>query len=255
MTGHVNGTNGFGGANGGCALVTGASRGIGAAAAAMLASDGWPVGLLCRSSRAEAEAVAESIVAGGGRATVLVGDVADPETPEEVFEAVEDELGPVRVLVNNAGITADGLAPRMADERWATVIQTNLSGAFRMTRRALGPMMRSRWGRIVCVGSIVGRRANPGQANYAAAKAGLEAMTRTVAAEVGRRGITVNTVSPGLIATDLTAGGVSAELAQAIPVRRAGTPEEVAACIRFLASEQASYVNGSTITVDGGLTA
>jgi 3-oxoacyl-[acyl-carrier protein] reductase len=253
VTGDVNGANG--GANGGCALVTGASRGIGAATATMLASDGWPVGLLCRSSRAEAEAVAKSIVAGGGRATVLVGDVADPETPDAVFEAIEGELGPVRVLVNNAGITADGLAPRMADERWATVIQTNLSGAFRMTRRALGPMMRSRWGRIVCVGSIVGRRANPGQANYAAAKAGLEAMTRTVAAEVGRRGITVNTVSPGLIDTNLTADGVSAELAHAIPVRRAGTPEEVAACIRFLASEQASYVNGSTITVDGGLTA
>ncbi len=143
----------------------------------------------------------------------------------------------------------------MSDQRWAAVIETNLSGAFRMTRRALGPMMRARWGRVVSVGSIVGRRANPGQANYAAAKAGLEAMTRTVAAEVGRRGITVNTVAPGLIETELTAGAVAPALSEAIPARRAGTPEEVAACIRFLASAEAAYVNGSTITVDGGLTA
>ena len=143
----------------------------------------------------------------------------------------------------------------MADESWTRVIDTNLSGAFRMTRRALGPMMRARWGRIVNVGSIVGRRANPGQANYAAAKAGLEAMTRTVAAEVGRRGITANAVAPGLIETRLTEGGVANGLAEAIPARRAGTPEEVAACIGFLASEEASYVNGTTLTVDGGLTA
>jgi len=243
-------------ANGrGCALVTGASRGIGAAAAMALASDGWPVGLLCRSSRADAEAIAGSIAEAGGRAVVILGDVADPATPDVAFSAIERDLGPVGVLVNNAGITADGLAPRMADERWASVIQTNLSGSFRMTRRALGPMLRARWGRIVSIGSIVGRRANPGQANYAAAKAGLEAMTRTVAAEVGSRGITVNTVAPGLIATDLTAAGVDGALAKAIPLRRPGTPEEVAACVRFLASEQASYVNGSTITVDGGLTA
>jgi len=242
-------------ANGGCALVTGASRGIGAATARALAGDGWPVALLCRSSRSAAEAVAESIVAAGGRATVLAADIADPGTPDAAFAAVESELGPVAVLVNNAGITIDGLAPRMTDERWATVIETNLSGAFRMTRRALGPMMRARWGRVVSVGSIVGRRANAGQANYAAAKAGLEAMARTVATEVGRRGITVNTVAPGLIETDLTAGGVAPALAAAIPARRAGTPEEVAACISFLASAEAGYVNGSTITVDGGLTA
>ena len=168
---------------------------------------------------------------------------------------MESEWGRVAVLVNNAGITADGLTPRMTDDRWTSVIDTNLAGSFRMTRRALGPMMRARWGRVICVGSIVGRRANVGQANYAAAKAGLEAMARTVAAEVGRRGITVNTVAPGLIDTELTGNGVAGSIADAIPAKRAGTPDEVAACIRFLASDGASYVNGSTLTVDGGLTA
>jgi len=239
----------------GCALVTGGSRGIGAATAMSLAVDGWPVGIVCRNSTDAAAVVVESIAGCGGEATVIVADVADPDAPEQIFDDLEDRWGSVAVLVNNAGITADGLAPRMSDERWSAVLATNLSGTFRMTRRALGPMMRSRWGRVVNVGSIVGRRANPGQANYAAAKAGLEAMSRTVAAEVARRGITVNTVAPGLIDTDLTEDGVGAALTDAIPSRRAGTPEEVAACISFLASEGASYVNGSTMTVDGGLTA
>ncbi len=237
------------------ALITGASRGIGAATAYALADAGWPVGVLCRSSKDRAEEVAASIVAGGGAAHVLVGDVADPATPERAFAELGGELGEVAVLVNNAGITADGLVPRMKDSSWDEVLETNLNGAFRMTRRALGPMMRARWGRIVNLASIVGRRANVGQANYAASKAGLIAMTATVAAEVGRRGITVNAVAPGLITTELTAEGVSDELKKAIPARRPGTPEEVAACIRFLVSDDASYVNGSTLTVDGGLTA
>ena len=242
-------------ADSGCALVTGASRGIGAATARELAWRGRAVALLCRHSAEEAEEVATRIRAAGGTARVLLADVADPEAPDAVFDDLEAEWGPVSVLVNNAGITADGLAPRMADESWSSVLETNLSGAFRMTRRALGPMIRARWGRVVNVGSIVGRRANPGQANYAAAKAGLEAMTRTVAAEVARRGITANAVAPGLIDTRLTAAGVGGGLVKAIPARRAGTPEEVAACIGFLTSEQAAYVNGSTLTVDGGLTA
>ena len=240
---------------GASALITGGSRGIGAATAISLAAEGWPIGVLCRSSKEQAEAVAGSIAAEGGEARVLLGDVADPETPDRVFTELEESLGPVAVLVNNAGITADGLAPRMQDSSWNEVLETNLSGAFRMTRRALAPMMRARWGRIVNIVSIVGRRANVGQANYAASKAGLEAMARTVAAEVGRRGITVNAVAPGLITTELTAEGVTDEITKAIPARRAGTPEEVAACIRFLVSDDASYVNGSTLTVDGGLTA
>lgn len=239
----------------GCALVTGASRGIGAATARALAERGWRTGLLCRSSAPAADAVAAAITEAGGEAWVLSADVADLKTPERVFSELEAEWGQVSILVNNAGITADGLSPRMSDESWSEVLETNLSGAFRMTRRALGPMMRARWGRIVNVGSIVGRRANPGQANYAAAKAGLAAMTSTVAAEVARRGVTINTVAPGLIDTHLTSDGVGDDLAGAIPARRAGTPDEVAACIGFLASEEASYVTGSTLTVDGGLTA
>ncbi len=239
----------------GAALVTGASRGIGAATARELARRGFPVALLCRESVTAAEQLADEIASAGGASLVVAGDVADPDAADAAFEEVETGLGPVAVLVNNAGITADGLAPRLSDASWDRVLQTNLSGAFRMTRRALGPMMRARWGRIVNIGSIVGRRANAGQANYAAAKAGLEAMTRTVAAEVARRGITINTVAPGLIETSLTAEGVAPEIARAIPARRAGTPEEVAACVGFLVSEEASYVTGSTLTVDGGLTA
>ena len=239
----------------GCALVTGGSRGIGAAAAATLAAAGWPVALVCRSSAAAAEEVAGAIEHDGGSARVIVADVADPAAPALVFERAERELGPVAVLVNNAGITADGLAPRMEDASWCRVLETNLSGAFRMSRRALGPMLRARWGRIVNVSSVIGRRANPGQANYAAAKAGLEGMTRTIAAEVGRRGITVNAVAPGLIETRLTERGVADGLLELIPARRAGTPAEVAACIGFLASTEASYVNRTTLTVDGGMAA
>jgi 3-oxoacyl-[acyl-carrier protein] reductase len=239
----------------GCALVTGASRGIGAAIAHGLAADGWPVGVNYRASAEEAEAVVAEIEREGGTALALAGDVSDPESPDSVLGALEERFGPVLVLVNNAGVTADGLAPRMDDSAWESVIETNLNGAFRMTRRALGPMMRVRFGRIVNVASIVGRRANPGQANYAAAKAGLIAMTRTVATEVGRRGITANAVAPGLIETELTREGVADGLRDAVPARRPGTPEEVAACVRFLASPAASYVNGTTLTVDGGLTA
>ncbi len=239
----------------GCALVTGASRGIGAATARLLAAAGWPVGLLCRTPGAAVESIAQEIGAAGGQAEVLIGDIADPELPDAAFGRLEERWGGVAALVNNAGLTVDGLAPRMSDESWSRVLDVNLSGTFRMTRRALGPMMRRRWGRIVSVGSIVGRRANPGQANYAAAKAGLEAMSRTVASEVARRGITVNTVAPGLIETELTSSGVGEGLATAIPMRRAGTAREVAACIRFLISDDASYVNGTTLTVDGGLTA
>lgn len=238
-----------------CALVTGGSRGIGAATARELARRGHRVAILCRNSAADAEEVAAAIGAEGGEARVLVGDVTDPQAPATVFAELEREWGGVEVLVNNAGVTADGLAPRLSDGSWNEVLETNLSGAFRMTRRALGPMIRARWGRIVNVGSVVGRRANPGQANYAAAKAGLEAMTRTVAVEVARRGVTVNAVAPGLVETRLTSEGVGAEIAAAIPARRAGTPEEVAACIGFLSSPEAAYVTGATLTVDGGLTA
>jgi NAD(P)-dependent dehydrogenase (short-subunit alcohol dehydrogenase family) len=181
-------------------------------------------------------------------------DVAAPGAADTIFEQLEERFGPVLCLVNNAGVRADGLSPQIRDEQWAEVLETNLSAAFRITRRGLRRMLRARYGRVVNVASVVGLRANPGQANYAASKGGLLAFTRTVAAEVGRRGITVNAVAPGLVATDLTAG-LGDDLLEAVPAGRAGTPDEVAACVRFLASPEAAYVNGTTLTVDGGLSA
>jgi 3-oxoacyl-[acyl-carrier protein] reductase len=248
----------MGGMNGrpdGSALVTGASRGIGAAIAKALAREGWPVGVSYRSDDDAANAVVEEIKAAGGRATALKGDVSDPETADALFTALEEEFGPVLVLVNNAGVRADGLAPMINDEDWDKVVDTNLSAAFRLTRRALRPMIRNRYGRVVNIASIVGAvRGNAGQANYAASKAGLVAMTRTVAAEVARRGVTVNAVAPGLIETDMTEG-IAENLLEHVPAQRAGTPDEVAECVRFLASDGAAYVNGVCLTVDGGLTA
>ena len=242
------------GATDGCALVTGASRGIGAAIARALAADGWPVAVHFRSDPDAAAAVVKQVEEAGCSAMSVRADVAEPGAPDQVFYAVEAKLGPVLCLVNNAGVRADALSPQIDDEQWNTVVETNLSAAFRITRRALRNMMRARFGRIVSVASVVGQRANPGQANYAASKAGLIAMTQTIAAEVGRRGVTVNAVAPGLVATDMTEG-VGEHLLKAVPARRAGTPDEVAACVRFLASAEAGYVNGTTLTVDGGLTA
>jgi 3-oxoacyl-[acyl-carrier protein] reductase len=239
---------------GGCALITGASRGIGAAVAAELAQAGWPVAVNYRSDADGAEGVAAEIRDGGGTAIPICADVSDPLASDRLVSEAEGELGPVLVLINNAGLTDDALSMRLSDEAWDRVIQTNLSAAFRLTRRALPGMIRARFGRIVNVASVVGRRANPGQANYAASKAGLIAFTSSVAVEVARRGVTVNAVAPGLIATALTEG-LEGGLADAIPARRPGTPAEVAACIGFLASPAASYVTGTTLTVDGGMTA
>lgn len=237
----------------GCALVTGASRGIGAAIAKVLAADGWAVGVNYRSGRDAAERVVAEIETAGGRAVALQGDVADPAAPDALFAALEEHFGmPVLALVNNAGVTRDNLAPSLTDEEWTEVIDTDLTSAFRFTRRALKPMMRARSGRIVNIASVVGLRANPGQSNYGAAKAGLIQFTKTAAVEVARRGVTINAVAPGWIETDMTAD-VDQGLLDAVPAKRAGTPEEVAACVRFLVSEQAGYVTGAVLTVDGGL--
>jgi 3-oxoacyl-[acyl-carrier protein] reductase len=239
----------------GCALVTGASRGIGAAIAKALASEGWPVGVNYRSDGERAETVVREITEAGGRAVAVQADISDPEAAEALFARLEEELGPVLVLVNNAGVRADGLSPQIDDEDWARVIETNLSAAFRLTRRALRPMIRNRFGRVVNIASVVGtEKANPGQANYAASKAGLVAMTKTVATEVARRNVTVNAVAPGLIETDMTED-LGDGLLALVPARRAGTPDEVAACVRFLTSDDAAYVTGVCLTVDGGLTA
>ena len=239
----------------GSALVTGASRGIGAAIATALAAEGWPVGVNYRADADGAERVVAAIEAAGGRAVAVQGDVAEPAAADPLFAAVEERFGPVMVLVNNAGVRADNLSPQIPDEDWDRVIQTNLSGAFRLTRRALRSMMRARFGRVINIASVVGQRANPGQSNYAASKAGLIGMTKTIAAEVARRGVTVNAVAPGLVETELASGIDEERFLSAVPARRAGTAEEVAACVRFLASEEAAYVTGSTLTVDGGLSA
>ncbi len=238
----------------GCAFVTGASRGIGAAIARGLAADGWAVGVGYNSSAEAARTVVGEIEAAGGRALALGGDVVAPDSIDASFGELEEAFGPVLVLVNNAGVRADGLAPQIDDRDWDRVLDTNLTAAFRATRRAVRPMLKARFGRIVNIASVVGLRANPGQANYAASKAGLIAMTKTVAAEVARRGVTVNAVAPGLIETDMTAD-LNGDLLAAIPARRAGTPEEVAACVRFLTSDAASYVTGSVLSVDGGMAA
>jgi 3-oxoacyl-[acyl-carrier protein] reductase len=218
----------------GCALVTGGSRGIGAAGGQRVVSE---------------------IEAAGGRAMALQGDVADPDAPDALFGALESAYDrPVLVLVNNAGITDDNITPALSDEAWQTVIDTDLTSAFRFTRRALRSMMRARTGRIVNIASVVGLRANPGQPNYAAAKAGLIALTRNAAVEVARRGITINAVAPGWIDTEMMEA-VDRSLLERVPARRAGTPEEVAACVRFLTSEEAGYVTGAVLSVDGGLAA
>ena len=239
----------------GCALVTGASRGIGAATAKALAADGWAVGVGYRSGAEVAETVVTEIESSGGRAIALQGDITDLQTPDALFGALEEAYGrPVLCLVNNAGVTDDDLTPSLSDEAWQTVIDTDLTAAFRLTRRALRPMMRARAGRIVNIASVVGLRANPGQPNYAAAKAGLIALTRNAAVEVARRGITINAVAPGWIDTEMTED-VDKALLERVPARRAGTAEEVAACVRFLTSDQAGYVTGAVLSVDGGLAA
>ena len=239
----------------GCAVVTGSSRGIGAAIARTLAADGWAVAVNYRSGAAEAGAVVASIEAAGGRAVALAGDVADPAAVAPLLEGAAAALGaPVLVLVNNAGVRADGLALSLSDEDWQRVLETNLGSTYRLTRAALRAMIRARFGRVINIASVVGPRANAGQANYAASKAAVIGFTKTVAVEVARRGVTVNAVAPGLIATDMTADIPEAML-ERVPAQRAGTPEEVAAVVAFLASAAAGYITGSTIYVDGGLSA
>jgi 3-oxoacyl-[acyl-carrier protein] reductase len=235
-----------------CALVTGASRGIGAAIATALAADGWRVGVNFRADEDGARRTIEAIEEAGGAGMLVPGDVS--EEPGTLFDPVEAAFGPVGCLVNNAGVTADGLTIQLSDADWQRVIDTNLTAAFRLTRHAVKGMVRRRSGRIVNIASVVGPNANAGQANYAAAKAGLIGFTKTVAVEVARRGVTVNAVAPGFIETDMTRD-VAEGVVEHIPARRVGQPGEVAAAVRFLASDAASYVTGTTLYVDGGMSA
>lgn len=238
------------------ALVTGGSRGIGRAVVLELARRGHPIAVNYAARADAAEAVVSEVEAGGGKAVAIQADVAAADAVSAMFASVESALGPVSVLVNNAGINRDNLLLRMGPDDFDAVIATNLRSAYLCTRAALRGMLKARWGRIVCVASVAGVAGNAGQANYAASKAGLIGFAKTVAKEVGSRGITVNTIAPGFIETDMT-DALGDEVKQtsvgAIALGRFGQPEEVAAVAGFLSSDEAGYVTGQVILVDGGL--
>ena len=229
-------------------LVTGGNRGIGLACALAFAADGHRVAVTCRG-----EAPAELVDAG---ILAVPCDVTDSATVDAAFATIEEELGPVEVLVANAGITRDGLVLRMSDGDFTDVLDANLTGAFRVARRAVRGMMRARWGRIILVSSIAGRIGQTGQANYAASKAGLVGLGRSLAKEFASRNVTVNVVAPGPILTDMLAAlpeDQQAAYAEAVPLGRLGQAREVAAAVTFLASDAAAYVTGAVLPVDGGL--
>lgn len=235
------------------ALVTGASRGIGRAIAVGLAQQGALV-VGTATSESGAKSIEEGLAPWSGRGVVL--NVLDAQACDALLDQIVSQHGALNILVNNAGITQDNLAMRMKDEEWSAVIDTNLSAVFRLARGVLRPMMKAKGGRIINITSVVGSSGNPGQANYAAAKAGVAGMTRALAREIGSRNITVNCVAPGFIDTDMTKA-LSEEQQNAlkinIPLQRLGTPEDVANAVVFLASPGAGYITGTTLHVNGGL--
>lgn len=237
------------------ALVTGASRGIGAAIAEQLGAAGATV-IGTATSQAGAERIAARFKEQGMAGTGMLLDVTSADSVAEVLAQIKEQFGEPAILVNNAGITQDNLLMRMSDAEWSDVIDTNLSSVFRLSKAVLRGMMKARWGRIINISSVVGAMGNPGQTNYAASKAGVAGFGRSLAAEVGSRGITVNTVAPGFIDTDMTQALAEEQrkvLQEKIPLGRLGRPEEIAAVVVFLASEAGSYVSGETIHVNGGM--
>ena len=239
------------------ALVTGASRGIGRAIAMRLASCGASIAAVARSVQG-LEGTLTAIREAGGTAEGYAANVAAPADVTAVVEAVEARFGKIHVLVNNAGVTKDGLFLRMEDDAWQEVIDTNLKGTFLFCRAVGSIMMRGRYGRIINVSSVSGLMGNPGQANYSASKAGIIGFTRTIARELASRGITVNAVAPGFIVTDMTdvlPEKIKTEVKERVPVRRLGEPEDIADIVCYLAGPGASYLTGQVIAVDGGMTA
>jgi 3-oxoacyl-[acyl-carrier protein] reductase len=235
------------------ALVTGGSGGIGAAVCRQLATDGLHVLVHANSRFPQAQALAAEIAAAGGAAQAIAFDVADRSRTAQVLEELLAG-GPIQVVVNNAGIHDDAVMPAMKPEQWSRVIDVSLNGFFNVTQPLLLPMMATRWGRIVNISSVAALTGNRGQANYAAAKAGLHGATKSLAIELASRGVTVNAVAPGIIATDITEGVFPKErLEQLVPMKRAGTPEEVAKLVGFLASDAAGYITGQIISVNGGM--
>ena len=237
------------------ALVTGASRGIGKACALALGKSGYRVAIAARSLENLRDTETE-LKSAGAEAYAVAIDVSDSASVKAGFEKVSKEFGRIDILINNAGVTKDGLVVRMKEQDWQTVLATNLTGAFLAIQQVLPGMMRERWGRIVNISSVVGEMGNPGQANYVASKAGLIGLTKSVAQEVGSRNITVNAVAPGFIETDMT-GGLSNELKEKMlantPLRRMGTPDDIAHAVRFLVSENANFITGHVLDVNGGI--
>jgi len=238
------------------AVVTGSSRGIGRAIALRLAEGGAKIVVNCRGNESAAEEVVSQILAAGGEATAVRADVSQPDEAQALIDAAKKAFGRVDILVNNAGTTRDTLLMRMTEEDWDVVIDTNLKGSFNCIKAVSRQMMRQRYGRIVNITSVAGIAGNAGQANYASAKAGLIGLTKTVAKELGSRGITCNAIAPGLVPTDLTASLPQELVDTAIehtPLGRVGTAEDMAAAVAFLASDQASFITGQVLAVDGGL--
>jgi 3-oxoacyl-[acyl-carrier protein] reductase len=237
-------------------LVTGASRGLGRAIALELGRQGHSIAVHYGRSAEDAHSVADQITSSGGSAVLVQGDLSSKDGAKAVATEASEKLGGLEVLVNNAGITKDGLVVRMKDEDWDAVLETNLAAPFALIRTALRGMMGAKWGRIVNVSSVVGLMGNPGQANYIASKAGLIGLTKAIAKEYGSKGITCNAVAPGFISSDMTdklPENVRESYLSSIPAGRFGNPEDVAAVVAFLASDAAGYVNGQTLAVDGGL--